>query len=298
MAVTPTPPISPAPATPQRLTDSPETFVEKSDPWMDWMATVTEEVEATAEAAESNATAAETAAGTAESASTAAVNAGTLIATVSTSLSLTTGAKAISWAETGRTFANTRQCTLIRASDPTQKMWGALSLVDNTAKTATLTVATSGEIAGSGGPYTDWILVDSWLERLSEATVAQVRTKAAHVAVSPDVGRDAAAAAAVTMGATVTVDGADGLRRTLACNGSFTLAAPTNVDPGDVIEIDVTHSSNNNVLAVNSALKRQNGLGVLSITSGHRDLIVILVQAVDGSRVCTRGVYQVIRNPT
>lgn len=284
--------------TPAPSTADPDNFNTRADALLGALPTmVTEENAAIAAMNTVNGEVAANAA-TASSASTAAVNAATLIATVATSLSLTTGAKAISWAETGRTFANARQCTLIRVSDPSQKMWGAISSVDNAARTATLTIATSGEIAGSGGPYTDWILVDSWLERLSEATVAQVRAKAAHVAVSPDVGRDADAAVAVTMGATVTVNGADGLRRTLAANGSFTLAAPTNVDPGDVIEIDVTHSANNNVLSVNSALKRQNGLGVLSITSGHRDLIVILVQAVDGSRVCTRGVYQVIRNPT
>lgn len=296
MSATPTPPITAAPDAPQRLTDTPLSFTTKADAFVDWMADAGPEFSAVAEAAEANATAAEAAAVTAEAAADAAVVATTLVATSTSSVAISAGAKSIAWAETGRTFANGMMAELIKLSDPSQRVWGALSSVDNTARWATLTVASDG-FAGTG-THTDWLLVIGALAALSEATAAQVREKAAHVAVSPDAGRDAAAAVAVTMGATVTVSGADGLRRTLAANGSFTLAAPTNVDPGDVIEIDVTHSANNNVLAVNSALKRQNGLGVLSITSGHRDLIVILVQAVDGSRVCTRGVYQVIRNPT
>lgn len=290
------PTITALPASPS--TDDPTNFESEADALLAAFPTLVTEENLAIAAMNTVAGEVSTNASTASSAATAAVNAGTLIATVSTSLSLTTGAKSISWAESGRTFANTRQCTLVRASDPTQKMWGAISSVDNTAKTATLTISTSDNIAGSGGPYTDWILMDSWIERLAEATVAQVWTKTGHVALSPDVARDANAAQTLTMGATVTPNGEAGLRRALACNGSFTLAAPTNCDPGDVFEIDITHSANNSVMSVNSALKRQNGLGVLSITSGHRDLLIILVQTVDGSRVCTRGIYQVIRNPT
>lgn len=284
--------------TPVPTTDDPANFQSRADVLVSELPTMVTQQNLAIAAMNTLGSEVSSDAATASAASTAAVNAATLIATVSTSLSLTTGAKSISWAESGRTFANTRQCALVRASDPTQKMWGAISSVDNTAKTATLTIATSDNIAGSGGPYTDWILMDSWLERLAEATVAQVWTKAGHVALSPDVARDANAAQTLTMGATVTPNGDGGLRRTLACNGSFTLAAPTNCDPGDVFEIDITHSANNSVMSVNSALKRQNGLGVLSITSGYRDLLIILVQTVNGSRTCTRGVYQVIRNPT
>lgn len=296
MTVTPTPPITSPPDAPQRLVDVGDAYVAKADPWMDWMHDVTPEIQATAEAAEANASAAEAAATAAESAADGAIASTTLVATSTSTVALSAGAKSIAWAEGGRTFANGMQAALIKLGDPSQRGWGALSSVDNTAKTATITFASDG-FAGTGS-HSDWLLVIGALEAVAEATVAQVRAKAAHVAVSPDVARDANAAASLTMGATVTVDGADGLRRTLSCNGNFTLAAPTNVDPGDVIEIDVTHTAGGNVMVVNSALKRQNGLGVLSTTNGHRDLIVILVQAVDGSRVCTRGIYQVVRNPT
>lgn len=163
MAVTPTPPISAAPAAPNRLTDSSAEFVAKADPWMDWMAAVTPEVEATAEAAEANATAAEFAASEAESAadSAQAVLAGsTAIKVITNSLTVGAGAKSLSGLTGITGMANGREFALVSTADARISMWGLISGYAS-GDTATLTVV-APNFEGSGTLASWWVFPEAF----------------------------------------------------------------------------------------------------------------------------------------
>lgn len=98
----------------------------------------------------------------AEASASAAVAATAYVATSNTSLSLTAGAKAVTLQESGRAFTNGDRVWLIRRGDENAGMAGVVSLADMAAKTMTVTVST--DILGSGGPYTDWMVVHADLK--------------------------------------------------------------------------------------------------------------------------------------
>lgn len=162
-------PISALPTAPAR-TDPPDTFISRADAFVGALSTFVTEanaLETNVNAKEASATSSAASAldskNAAATSATTAVNATNYTATSDTSLSLTAGAKAITLNQTGKDFANGDSVTLVRRSDNTKRMKGAVSLADMVAKTMTVTVAAS-DIEGSGGPYTDWFVMLSALD--------------------------------------------------------------------------------------------------------------------------------------
>lgn len=214
-------------------------------------------------------------------------------------LSVGTGVKSVTGlnSPSAASFANLDEVTLIDAADAERRMWGAVSNANMGAGTMDVTVA-SGDFAG-GSSGSNWIVVHRAFESLLGATAAEVRAAATAVkALTPKSVKDAAATVALTYAGTVAWDVSAGKRRTLTASGSFTMGAPSNCAPGDVLYCLITHSAGGNVLAVNSAWVRENGLGVLSTVNGYKDLFVGVVEEVDGSNNMTRGTYNIVRRPT
>lgn len=167
MAVTPVDPIDALPTAPSR-SQSPDTFSDDADAFLGALPAFGTQLNAAAVATEANAGAAETAATTAESAATAAdaaaaaaVGATGYSATSVTSFSIGTGSKAFT-TQSGKSFAASGdRVTAISRANPYNRMRGAATY---SGTTLTITV---DEIEGSGGPFTDWLLILSALEPLA-----------------------------------------------------------------------------------------------------------------------------------
>lgn len=235
MAVTPTPPITAAPDAPQRLTDSPSEFVSKADPWMDWLADVTPEIEATAEAAEANATWAQTKASeaaaseaVATAAKDAAIAATNYVRESSASLAIGTGAKAVTGMAAGAAFANGDIVELISRSNLGVRMKGAVSAMNAGAGTMTVTVASADDTLGSG-TYSDWFVVLSSLAALPAATAVQVAAATStYVAATPGALKAAAAFQVLTDAANIAWNMALGLNARVTLGANRNVSAPTN----------------------------------------------------------------------
>lgn len=160
-----TPTFTTPPPAPQR-TDPPATFVSRADAWVAWVATnVAEMVTGVGWIADRVAdmvgymTSASSSATAAAASATAALGATGYVSLVTDSFSLTTGAKSLTTGISGKSFANNQRGTLIRLGDPTARMSGVFSSVSGS--TATLTI---DQVTGTGGPFTDWLLILSALE--------------------------------------------------------------------------------------------------------------------------------------
>ncbi|MBW8814042.1 MAG: hypothetical protein JF588_11510 [Caulobacterales bacterium] len=300
-----TPTFTAPPTAPQR-SDAPATFVTRANAFIAWFATLYAELVIAIGWIADQVTAmvgyvasALASANSASASATAAVNATTLIATSTSSVSPSAGAKSLAWAEASRTFANGKAYQLIYRPDPTIRLTGVSSAVDNTAKTMTLTVGASG-FAGSGGPYTDWYLLDASLAALFAAVAADVLAAVSALAgVTPKALKDALAPYALTDAATVTPDGHNGLDFTWTIGGNRTLGAITNTYPGATGAIQITQDgTGSRLLAVAGAWKRDGGLAVLSTAAGAVDELTYRVKTVDGSGTATRIVYDIARAPT
>jgi hypothetical protein len=214
-------------------------------------------------------------------------------------LSVGTGVKAVTGlnSPSAASFANLDEVAILDANDAERRMWGVVSNANMGAGTMDVTVA-SGDFAG-GSSGSNWIVVHRAFENLLGATVAEIRAAATAVkALTPKGMKDAAATVALTFASTVAWDVSAGKRRTLTASGSFIMGAPSNCAPGDELYCLITHSAGGNVLAVNGAWVRENGLGVLSTVSGRKDRFIGLVEEVDGSGNMTLGSYKIIRNET
>lgn len=296
MAITPLP-------TPPSTTD-PTNFNARADAFMAALTTFVTEANSTeanvntqASTATSAATAA-TASQVAAAASAAAAAGGTgYMGTSTATLSIGTGAKAVTGV-VGKSFANGDQVTLIYRGDIKTRMRGVVSSANMGAGTMTVTVS-AGAFAGSGS-QSDWIVISSQFESLVAALAADVLAAIPSnvLALTPKALADAAAPVALTYGSTVTPDMSTGQRFTLNASASFTLGNPTNCKPGDVIEIFVTNTAGSIVLAVASAWKRQNGLFVLDPANGHTNKLLGIVETVDGSNNATAITYGGLRNPS
>lgn len=268
------------PPSPARLTDTPANFISKADAFVAWFATLYSELvtfvtwcAAQVSAVSANTAAVAASASAAALSATAAVNSVTLVATSSTSTSLTAAAKSISWAESGRTFVNGARAVMVRQSDPAAWMSGVLSSVDNTAKTATLTTDT---VNGSGGPYTDWILIHEVLFSLRGATTAQTRAgTSSTVAVTPASQLAAAAFQTLTAGTNIAWDIASGANATVTLAGAANnMSAPSNGFDGCTISLELTQdgTGNRTITAWNSVFDwGASGTPTLSTGAGKVD---------------------------
>ncbi len=80
----------------------------------------------------------------------------------------------------------------------------------------------------------------------------------------------------VPFSSTITLDFASSNRFDLTATGSFTLANPSNMKPGQVVVLNVTNSVANVIMSRGSAFKTKGGNGVsLSTTAGSRDKVII-----------------------
>lgn len=163
--MTTTPTFTTPPAAPQR-TDPPATFNTRANAFVAWMVTFAAEIAVGVSwiadrvtdvlGYTNSASASATAAAASASAALASTS---YVSLVTDSLSLSTGAKSLTTGISGKGYANTNRGTLIRLGDPTARMSGVFSAISG--GNATLTI---DQVTGSGGPFTDWLLILSALE--------------------------------------------------------------------------------------------------------------------------------------
>lgn len=293
-------PIDALPTAPAR-SDAPAVFIPRADAFVAALSLFRTQANALEAAVDVDAAAAAAAALAAAAAqlicqasSAAAIAVTTYVATSVTSLSLTNGAKAILMAEAGRTFTNGQRVSLIRQSDPTARMSGLVSLADMAAKTMTLT---TDDAPGSGGPYTDWLVVLSDLVTLPAATTAQIRTgTVTNASVTPGGLYNALAPVVLADGATVTPDFGAGLDFTLAKTMNGQLANPTGAKVGQRGTISITNAASW-TMTYGSAWKRRGGATAIAAGAGLITELVFEVKAVSGG-VATRIVYDLIKDAT
>jgi hypothetical protein len=156
---TPPTPITPLP-TPIPITSDPADFDARADAtWTALPDTITgigDAAEVTyANAVEAAASA--SAAASSEIVAAAAIASTNYAASSASSLSLTAGAKTIVLDQAGKSFAAGDIAAAIRRSNPNQRMFMTITAWDSN-RTMTASVA-SDNILGSGGPFTDWIIV-------------------------------------------------------------------------------------------------------------------------------------------
>lgn len=253
-----TPTFTPPPTAPAR-SQSRDVFVANADAFLAWLVAFAAQMIAAvswfvATAAQVAADAASTLSNSnaAQAAANAAVGATTYVASSTSSIALTNTAQAIAFAEAGRTFANGDQVNLVRRSDASVRGSGIVSLANMGAKTMTVTFASW---QGSGGPYTDWLIVLADLDKAAVAVAADVSvgTDAAR-AITPKALSDATVPQALTDASTVVFNRVNGVNANLLLTtgiGSTRLiGAPMNPRDGDVLSIDITQPASGGPLAV------------------------------------------------
>lgn len=224
-------PVDELPTTPQRLTDTRVQFVANVDGWYAayptyrlQMIDLGAKTYQNAVAAKEKADAAAASAVTAQAASAAALEVTGRVVESGSSHSLTVGEK--TFATTGAAFVEDEIVAAIRLSAPSDRMWGAVQ-PGSTASSVVLDIASTDDIAGSGGPYTDWVLVSA-LFQAEGATEAEVLAGVSElVAVSPAVLAAVARPVAVSFAAPLTLDFAEGINFDVgAVTSNFQLANP------------------------------------------------------------------------
>lgn len=224
-----------------------------------------------------------------------AADAAGLLGRMTGTLTVGPGAKAITLLSPKPSLAvATRQVVILLLSDPTIRMFGTIASSPTPTSSAFSVTVVSGGVSGSGS-YSEWQIMDAAFLGAA-ATVAQIRAGDSDaVGITPKGLRDSNAPVTLAYASTVTPDlTADGWHRRMTASASFTLGAPTNCKPGDVLVIDGTNSAGSVVLAVNAVLQRSS-LGVIGPGSGARWKIFVFIDEVDGSGTCTRGSYNVQR---
>jgi predicted transcriptional regulator len=295
------PTVTPLP-TPVPQTSDPENFDTRADEflgalpnWEDDLDALGENVYANAVEAHEDAVDAAASALAAAASETVSVGNTDYMATSTSSLTMAAGTKTVALAQAGKAFVATDQVVLVYRPDPEVRLIGTVDSV--VGQTLTVTVSAEG-VVGSGGPYANWLVVLQAFY-VDGATAAELLAAAsAYVAITPKALKDAQAAYALTDAATVTPDGLLGRNFTWTIGGNRTLGAIQNTYPNARGTITITQdATGSRVLAVNSAWKRQGGLGVLSIAAGAVDELLYEVKAVDGSGNATRIVYELIKAP-
>lgn len=244
MTVTPTPSLPDLPIAPSR--QRPANFSEEMDDFLAEMEPFGEALQAIGAAAEANAGAAETAAGTAEAAANtaseaaaSAVNAPGTQATSTTSLTVGSGSKSLTLAQTGKAFAVGQPVRIARTSAAaTTWMQGEISAFDSGA--GAMTVAVS-DVGSATGTFTDWTISLTGPNPLPAATAAQIKAgTATGVAVSPAAQSEAVEFVALTDASTVAWDVAViGPNARVTLGGNRTIGAPTNLLDGVTYTLNI-----------------------------------------------------------
>lgn len=300
-----------APPTAPARSDSDAVFVSRADAFVAWFATLYAELVTavawfvttaaqTAANAVSTAADAVTSAAYAAAAATSAVGSSGYMRRSTASLTIGTGAKAVTGLQTPSvaSFANGDEAILIDAGDGNNRMWGVVSSANMAAGTMTVTVA-SGAFAGSG-TITNWIVMLRAFEDLPAATAAEILAASINVkTITPAGWKAALVRFALTDGATVTPSGASGLDFSWTIAGNRTLAAITNTYPGARGSIEITQDgTGSRILAWAAVWKRSGGLPVLSTAASAKDYIQYEVVTVDGSNVATLIIAGFSRAPS
>lgn len=214
----------------------------------------------------------------AQAAAATAANAAGYASTCATSVALTTGAKSIGL-QTGKSFPSATDHVgwLIRASDQTIRIKGKLNPYNSGTGAATFTVATTADIYGSGGPYSDWIFVSAaFIQAVVTAAMVQAGTDAT-TAITPKALFDASAPQTLADGATVNWDMAAGWNAKVTLGGNRTMAAPTNAKVGITYVLEVIQdATGSRTITWNAAYDfGLVGAPTLSTGAGKRDVIFL-----------------------
>jgi len=188
--------------------------------------------------AAASATTASTKAAEALASANTAVNAPGTSATSTTSLSVGSGAKSPTLAQTGKDFAIGQPVRIARTSAPsTTWMQGIITAFDS--GTGAMTVAV-GTFLGTG-THTDWTVSLSGPEALAAATADEVRAgTASNKTVSPSALALAAAFQTLTDATTIAWDAALGFNARVTLGGNRTMGAPTNLYDGLTYSLAIT----------------------------------------------------------
>lgn len=233
-----------------------------------------------------------------EADATVANNAAGLVGKMSGSLTVSAGTKAITLvtAKPELAVAN-KQVGIVLDSDNTIVMFGTIaSSPAPTTTTFSVTVTSGGILAGSGGTFSGWKIIDAaFFDKAATAAEIWAGTTD-QAAITPKGRADAAAPVAVSYASTLALDMNSGRYRYMAsCSASFTLGIPTNAKAGDWFVLDLLNSAGSIVLAANAAWDWRGGLlGVLNPDNAARNKIVGIIDEVDGSGNMTRGTAFVI----
>lgn len=211
-------------------------FVAALPPHRDQLVDLGANVYANALDAESSAADAEAAQATAEGAAQTALGANTRSASSATSHSFTPGSKAFTMTETGRTFVHPMEVKVYRASDVDAAMYGSTSSVAG--QVITIDVTSEG-IVGSGGPYTDWRIVDAAFAETG-ATVDEERAGTSQFVASTPYSRvQEQDPQNLTAAATIAWSGNGGRNARVTLTGNQQIGAPTNLKDGLIYTLDI-----------------------------------------------------------
>lgn len=167
-----------------------DAFVAAANAFVAWMVTFVSEmlltisamnsVASEVNAAASTATLAATSAG---ASATAAAAASTYFATSNSSVALGTGSKAFTLVQTSRAFLAGDEVVAVRRSDASIRLRGVVA--SYTSNVLTITVSSGGS-SGSGGPYSDWMVIHSAFESSTPADASDIWAATSSVeAVTP-----------------------------------------------------------------------------------------------------------------
>lgn len=225
----------------------------------------------------------------AETAAATAINAPGTSATSTTSLTIGTGSKSLTLAQTGKAFAVGQDVVIARTSAPVNRMIGVITAFDAGSGAMTVNVT---DTEGSGGPFTDWTialtgpsgggssvpitrtvsgggLVSGGGDLSANRTLSVTRASTAQVRAGSDTTTvpapadlvAALAPVAVSYASSVALDLSTGFKWTIGqLTGNITLANPTGgLDPGRPVTIRLSADSTGRTVSFGSYWRRPYG---------------------------------------
>lgn len=242
-------------------------FAARADAFLTALPTFGSQANDLATAVNGNATAAQTAA-------TTAINAPGTSATSATSLTVGTGAQALT-IQTGKNFVVGMSVTIARTAAPTTWMVGQITA--HNPGTGALTVSVG--LANGAGTFTGWTVSLSAPVNFPAASAAQVWAGASNaVALTPLALLAASAPVALVDAATVALDLSTGMNFTVTLGGNRSLGNPANLQPGQAGLIVLTQDgTGSRTLAFGSFYLFPGGAPTLSTAAGAIDVISYFV---------------------
>ena len=216
--------------------------------------------------AAASATTASTKAAEALASANTAVNAPGTSATSTTSLSVGSGAKSPTLAQTGKDFAIGQPVRIARTSAPsTTWMQGIITAFDS--GTGAMTVAVS-TFAGTG-THTDWTVSLTGPAALEAATAAEVCAgDSGTKTVTPEALRLAAAFQTLTDAATIAWDADLGFNARVTLGGNRTMGEPTNLHDGLTYTLAMTQDATGSRTLSWNAIFDWGNIGAPTLSTG------------------------------